>query len=324
LERKIKLLHVLADHKMWSGEALASKLGVTRATVSQWIKQLQQSGMEFNIVKGRGYRLVSPVQLLDKQLLLDSLSPKVRSLLSLVDISVQSPSTNDSAMKAQYPPGKWLLFSTEHQTQGRGRRGRTWESPPCSNLAFSLGYKGHIPMSQLYMSSLIAGYAVASELADCCQVDVKIKWPNDVYINDKKVAGILCELQGSPPDDVLLVIGTGINVFSEPNLTTQGAADVTSLARESRSGFTRTELLARLTDRMISFFYEFEKNGVDWFIKQWSALDLLNGRPIRVLKGDQVFQGVGAGIDESGQLRLKDQSGAVVLFNGGEVSVRWN
>ena len=299
-------------------------MGVTRATVSQWIKLLEKSGMEFNKVKGRGYRLLSPVQMLDYKELLAGLSPEVRNRLSQVDISVQSPSTNDTAIKANYEPGKWKLFTTEHQTQGRGRRGRSWENPPCSNLAFSLGYKGHIPMPQLYMSSLLVGYAIAAELTESFEVEAKIKWPNDIYVNDCKIAGILCELQGSPPDDVLLVIGVGMNVFSEPELTTQSAAGITSLAQVCGKAFSRTELLARLVDRIVSSFYEFEQQGTSWLLDRWSEMDLLQGRPIKVIKGDQEILGTGAGVDESGQLRLLDDNGSIVLFNGGEVSVRWS
>lgn len=324
MEQKIKLLHVLSDQKIWSGEELASQLGVTRATISQWVKQLESSGMEFNKVKGRGYRLLSPVQMLDYKGLLQALSTEVRGRLSLVDISVQSPSTNDSAMKAQYDSGKWKLFTTEHQTRGRGRRGRVWENPPCSNLAFSLGYRGHIPLSQLYMSSLLVGYAVASELANYCGVEAKIKWPNDIYVNDKKIAGILCELQGSPPDDVLLVVGVGLNVFNKPDLTVKTASDVTSLVQVSDREISRTELLARLVDSIVTRFYEFEQRGTSWLLDEWSGLDLLQNRPITVLRGDQAFNGTGAGVDENGQLRLLDEAGNVVLFNGGEVSVRWS
>lgn len=324
MEQKIKLLAMLADGKLLSGQALADEAGVSRASISQWVNQLELCGLQFNRVKGKGYRLVTPIQFISRQSLLEQLSKEVRCKLATVDVSAEAESTNDIAMKASYTPGEWKLFTTEYQSAGKGRRGRSWISPPCTSLTFSLGLKNSFDLPLLYVSSLVAGIAIASVLRDNLNIDAKIKWPNDVYIGQSKVAGILCELQGRPQDEGLLVIGVGLNVFLQPDVDLRTGIGATSLASETVLPLDRTALLASFVDRLISIFDEVESNGLDWFFGQWADYDLLSGREIRVLKGDQVIEGTADGVDHSGQLRLRTERGDIALFSGGEVSVRWD
>ncbi|TXR51316.1 biotin--[acetyl-CoA-carboxylase] ligase [Reinekea thalattae] len=327
MEQKIRLLSVMSDGALRSGPSLAEELGVTRATVSQWIQALEGLGLEFNKVKGKGYRLCTPVQLLDRQRLVADLTSKATDAsFAVVDVLAQTHSTNSVALDADYKTGRWHLYAAEHQTAGRGRRGRVWQSMPCTNLMFSLGYQASLPMSLIYLSSLIVGYAIADELNQRYQIDAKIKWPNDIYIADKKLAGVLCELKGTPADEVLLVLGVGINLLARPVLASDPNAVVanmpTSLAEVFGGDIDRTSLLAALVSRIVGVMADIDRLGVAWFIEQWSRLDMLQGQPLRLIKGSDCYQGLGRGIDEAGQLRVETEHGEVLLFNGGEVSVR--
>lgn len=311
---------MLQDQEFCSGQELAARLSVSRATISSWVSQLESMGLLFNKVKGRGYRLLSPVQLLDRDIILTALSSEVKSKLSVIDLTVGTESTNKSAMLASYGSGEWKLFSSEYQNSGRGRRGRDWLSPPCTNLLFSLGNKDLFDTDTIYLSSLIVGVALAEELRKCTGQHVMLKWPNDVYIGQKKLAGILCELLGSPLDEATLVIGVGINVFSFPRGTELPA---TSLFNEGVLGIDRNVLLARLAQNIIRTLTEAKANGVADVLARWSKLDLLKGRRVAVVKGENATHGKANGIDRQGQLSVILDNGEINFFNGGEVSVRW-
>jgi BirA family biotin operon repressor/biotin-[acetyl-CoA-carboxylase] ligase len=150
--------------------------------------------------------------------------------------------------------------------------------------------------------------------------EVQVKWPNDLYINGRKLAGILCELQGSPVDEALLVVGIGINIFSKP-------ADVDSpaamLSDHVVGSLDRNELLADISRNIVDRLERAQSGDLAALILQWQDYDYLKDKNVRVLLGEQVVMGVAAGINQKGELLLRHADGSVRSFNGGEVSVRW-
>jgi len=320
LKKYIPLLTLLSSGEFQSGQALADQLSISRATVSSWVTDLEQYGLEINKVKGRGYRLVRPIHMLNAEHVRSLISEGALARLKVVEFVADTDSTNGSALKANYDVGDWKLFSTEYQNQGRGRRGKSWLSPPCNNLLFSLANKDAFGSNVLYMSSIIAGVAIAKALRECTALPVKLKWPNDLYIEDRKLAGILCELQGSPLDESLLVIGVGLNITSFPERVDIKA---TSLLEEKSVTTDRNQLLAILANAIVSEFENAKKNGTEAVVEQWAAFDLIRGRKVSILQGSNSLTGIASGIDDKGQLLLEGADGSLISFNGGEVSVRW-
>jgi BirA family biotin operon repressor/biotin-[acetyl-CoA-carboxylase] ligase len=313
-------LSLLQNQKFVSGQDLSESLNVSRPTISSWIKDLESSGLSINKIRGRGYRLLTPIQLIEQGHVLAQLSSRGRQKFAVIDIVGQTDSTNKNALSSAYHLNDWKLFSAEFQEAGRGRRGKVWQSPPCTNLTFSLGHRAVFDVGVLYLSSLLVGVAVASALERETGLPIKLKWPNDIYCNDKKLAGILCELQGSPIDEATLVIGVGVNVATAPvNID----IPATSLHAETGQLVPRDLLLARLSEAIVDTFTDAKLSGTEPILAAWRARDFLYGRNIRVHQGERVTLGKAQGIDEQGQLIVLDDSGAMRLFNGGEVTIRW-
>jgi BirA family biotin operon repressor/biotin-[acetyl-CoA-carboxylase] ligase len=310
----------MQNQEFVSGQDLSEAFSVSRSTISSWIKDLESSGLSINKIRGRGYRLLTPIQLIEQGQVLAQLSARGRKMFAVIDIVAETDSTNKNALSSAYNLDDWKLFSAEFQQAGRGRRGKVWQSPPCTNLTFSLGHRAVFDVGVLYLSSLLVGVAVASVLEREAGLPVQLKWPNDIYCNDKKLAGILCELQGSPIDEATLVIGVGINVAIAP---TNIDIPATSLYAETGQLLPRDLLLARLSESIVDTFAAAKQFGTEPILAAWRSRDFLHGRNIRIHQGQRISTGKAQGIDEQGQLIVLDDTGALRSFNGGEVSIRW-
>jgi BirA family biotin operon repressor/biotin-[acetyl-CoA-carboxylase] ligase len=319
LKNLLPLLDCLLSNEFVSGEYLSKKFNISRTTVSAWVKQLALYGLTIHSVKGKGYRLVEPLQLLEKNKINSSLKHNTAEKISVIDITAEALSTNQLALSSDYLDDRWKLFTTEYQHSGRGRRGRKWVSPFGKNLLFSLGRKAYWDSRTLYGASIIFGISIAKTLQAYTDAPVRIKWPNDVYIYDNKVAGILCELEGNPTDEALLVAGVGLNLYSSPDLSDK---ETTSLIQHSNIEIDRNHLLSHIASEMISNIGNIESHD-ELFISQWASVDYLYDKTVEVRKGDSVIRGTALGIDAQGQLKLQMDSGEILIFNGGEVSVRW-
>lgn len=318
-------MRLLSRQGFLSGQVLADTLSVSRTTIATWIHDLENYGIEINTVKGRGYRLVSEVDFLNKSILLKQLSSENTIKMKVVDVLSESSSTNAICMQYGFQDGDWKLVATEFQTLGRGRRGRAWESEPFKNLLFSLGHCGTLSSDVLYCSSILAGQSVVKSLSSYFKDEnteqFKVKWPNDIYFNDCKVAGILCELKGSPLDESTLVIGIGMNVLKSPKI--EGYP--TTCLRDCFPGknINRSELLGSIVNGLISTFEHAKSFGTSEALSNWSDFDYLMDRKIKVMRGKDSFNGIARGIDKKGQLVVMDTEGNMHSLNGGEVSVRW-
>lgn len=314
------MIHQLADQVFVSGEDLANQFGVTRATIASWVQDLQYYGLEINKVRGKGYRLANPIDLLDKNRILSAISPQIRSKVGIVDVTLETDSTNETALSAHYNQSLWHLYSTEFQKTGRGRRGRQWLSPLGTSLMFTLSSKRQWSLDVLYLASLLVGLSAAQHLKQHLGKNVQLKWPNDLYLNGLKLGGILCELRGSPQDEALLVIGVGLNVYKAPQGTDRQA---TCLFDCGPAPLDRSVLLAGLSESVIRDLDFAAQQGPAELLSVWDDFDFLKDRDINVLQGEQIISGQALGIDEKGQLKLLCSNGKVQVFNGGEVSVRW-
>ncbi len=320
LKNLIPLILLIKDGKFVSGQKLAEELNVSRATISSWMADLSSFGLDISKITGKGYRLSQPIELLDRSLFLEQLDPFALSKLKVVDILAESDSTNKNALTSEYQLNEWKLIATEFQHAGRGRRGREWISPFGANLLFSLGHKTLWKPETLYLASIISGLAVVDVLRDLLGTNVRLKWPNDVYIGDRKVSGILCELLGSPQDEALLVVGVGLNVYFNPEATDIPS---TKLIDHLHHKINKTTLLAKLTSAIIGKLTKANIEGVDDLQAQWQHVDYLKNKHVVVSQGAKTYSGIARGIDNSGQLMLDIEGGDLKTFNGGEVSVRW-
>lgn len=235
-----------------------------------------------------------------------------------LSVVARTGSTNEDALKAGAsgtPHG--ALFVADEQQAGRGRLGRTWHSPPGQNLYFSLLLRPSADAANLASVTLVAGLAVAEAVARFLPAGVVgIKWPNDVLVGGRKLAGILVEASTMKGRVEHVVVGIGLNVHQ-----TQFAPDIapiaTSIAREAGAAPSRLDVLAAVLERLDARLATFDEQGVGPMLEALRALDVLQGKAIRV----NDVEGTGDGIDESGQLRVRTASGEVALVNAGEVKL---
>lgn len=315
----IRLIELLADGEFHSGADIGSVLGVSRTAVSQYVSGIQALGLDVFRVTGRGYRLVEPLQLLEASkisALLADLGPANLQLQRIVG------SSNDVVRQLplqQKVAGYTVL--AEAQTAGRGRRGKQWQSPFGCNLYLSMYWPLSKGMSAAMGLSLVVGTVLAEALQAAGILGVQVKWPNDVLVDGRKIAGILVELEGQASGDANAIIGVGVNLAMPAWLSAQIDQPWTDLRTVLEARFDRNWWAAELIRRFRQGLDEFEQFGLTPFINRWLQFDCLALQPVNVLMGSQVLEGIAEGIDAQGALLVRRQ-GKLETFHAGEVSLR--
>lgn len=315
-----QLLAYLADGHFHSGQWLAETLGVSRTAIANYIEQLQSLGLDLFKVKGRGYCLAKPLQLLD--------AAEIRRLQSKSAPSVLvqhiTDSTNSQLLQKVaegIPLESGFTLVAEAQTAGRGRRGKAWFSPYGSNLYFSMYWRLEQGIQSAMGLSLVVGIALARLLKSDYQIDAKVKWPNDLYINDQKVAGILVELSSTQIQagcDV--VIGIGLNV-QMPEVSTEHISQPwIDLTTASEQIIDRNLLICRLQTELISLLQLFRDAGFAAFVDEFNTLNQHAGKWV-TLSGAQNVSGVFESVDIHGGVVLRTDKG-LQSYYGGEISLR--
>lgn len=313
------LVRLLSDGQIHSGERLARELGVSRTAVWKQVRRALDAGFEIGTVRGRGYRLTKAVDLLDASTVLEGLAEEFRELISL-QVLDEIDSTNAEILR-QIAAGVTGLPVTiaDGQTLGRGRRGRPWRSPLGENLYLSIGLTFHGGFAALDGLSLVLGVAVAETLEKLGVPGVRLKWPNDIFLPEGKLGGVLVELQGELQEGVVRVVaGIGINVHM--NRADDVDQPWASLALRCPDGtWERNQIASALIRSLLETSAVFSEKGFGAFRDSWQSRDLFEGQRV-VARGGEV-SGVGCGIDGQGNYLVRGEDG-VVAIRAGEVSLR--
>jgi len=312
-----QLIRLLADGQFRSGSELGEALGISRAAIWKRVQRLEEFGLALESVKGKGYRLAQPVDLIDPLSLQATLGDRAQLHYQWV-----TDSTNADALAIEGPVSGPLVFGTECQTAGRGRRGRQWQSPFAANLYFSIRFPVSGGFAALGGLSLAVGVAVAQALQELDPpLPVTLKWPNDLQINGAKVGGVLIELAGEMDGQVDVVIGVGVN----GRMTGHQARDIdqawTDLASELANMPPRTTLAACVLSRLLEMLPHFSQHGFVAFQNDFDRYDAVRGKSVQVQSGDQMILGRAVGVLADGALRVETPDGVREVY-GGEVSLR--
>ncbi|MCA4825653.1 MAG: bifunctional biotin--[acetyl-CoA-carboxylase] ligase/biotin operon repressor BirA [Serratia rubidaea] len=310
----LKLIAILADGDFHSGEQLGEYLGMSRAAVNKHIQTVREWGVDVFTVPGKGYSLPAPIQLLEAQRITALLDEKQVTVLPVVD------STNQYLLDRIASLQSGDACVAEYQQAGRGRRGRQWVSPFGANLYLSMFWRLEQGPAAAIGLSLVIGIVMTEVLQRLGAEKVRVKWPNDLYLNDRKLAGILVELTGKTGDAAQIVIGAGINLAmrdTQSDSINQGWINL----QEAGIAIDRNELAATLLNEMRQSLRQFESEGLSPFIARWRELDNFIDRPVKLLIGEQQILGIARGIDQQGALLL-EQDGVIKPFIGGEISLR--
>lgn len=289
----LKLIALLANGEFHSGEQLGETLGMSRAAINKHIQTLRDWGVDVFTVPGKGYSLPEPIQLLNAKQILGQLDGGSVAVLPVID------STNQYLLDRIGELKSGDACIAEYQQAGRGRRGRKWFSPFGANLYLSIFWRLEQGPAAAIGLSLVIGIVMAEVLRKLGADKVRVKWPNDLYLQDRKLAGILVELTGKTGDAAQIVIGAGINMAMrrvEESVVNQGWITL----QEAGINLDRNTLAAMLIRELRAALELFEQEGLAPYLSRWEKLDNFINRPVKLIIGDKEIFGISRGIDNRG------------------------
>jgi BirA family transcriptional regulator, biotin operon repressor / biotin---[acetyl-CoA-carboxylase] ligase len=316
------ILRLLSDNEFHSGEVIAGTAGISRASVSIALNDVNEAGVTLQKVRGRGYRLLDPVQWLERDSILKHLGSEA-DYFNLEVLDVVDSTSSYLLQRAAKGSGEGSIHvvAAELQTSGRGRRGRRWHSGLGDGLAFSLLWRFQHGASLLSGLSLVIGLAIIRTLESAGVEGAVLKWPNDVLYNMCKLSGILIELHGDMLGPTVAVIGVGINLKLS-NIThariDQGVTDVYSITGETPD---RNRFLAALLISLKRALQDFEREGFRRFKQEWVAHHCCENKLVKLGFPDgSSLEGVIQGVADDGSLLIRTSAG-VQRYNSGEISI---
>ncbi|HOP69383.1 MAG: biotin--[acetyl-CoA-carboxylase] ligase [Dethiobacteria bacterium] len=294
-----------------SGEELAGRLNISRAAVWKHIRHLRREGYQIEALPRRGYLLEEEPDRLDASLL------TAEKLFYYT--TVDSTNAVLRRMAEEGAPHETMVIA-EEQRAGRGRRGRRWLSPPGKGLYFSLLLRpAGVAPEEAAPITLAAAVALAQQLQRETGLPVRVKWPNDLLVNHRKIGGILTELKGEPDRVEYLVMGIGINVNQEHSDLEELAGRASSLYLEKGEKFPRTPLFLGLRSKLLQGCRQFFLEGFAPFRLSWRQLNATLGRRVTVSWAGGSQEGLAVDLDEQGALLLEDDRGKRHRFTYGEI-----
>jgi BirA family transcriptional regulator, biotin operon repressor / biotin---[acetyl-CoA-carboxylase] ligase len=317
----------LSDGQFHSGEDLARALGVSRSAVWKAVRSLRDLGATLHAVRNRGYRLSKSSEPLAAERIQEKLSPDVRSRVRRLEVAWSVGSTNTVLLSRPNPPsGSSEVMLAEYQTAGRGRRGRAWLAPPGGAICLSLSWTFRDVPADLSALGLVIGVCELRALHRLGVTGGKLKWPNDLLVDERKLGGILIELRAETDGPACVVIGIGLNVaLGAPVLAKIAEAGnaATDLITAGLVEPLRNTVAAALIDSCIGGLLEFEGHGLRPFIDHWRDADALQGKMVDIKGGaGEVTHGLARGVDLHGALLVETPDEGLKKFVSGEVSVR--
>lgn len=310
----LKLIATLADGDFHSGEQLGEQLGMSRAAINKHIQTLRDWGVDVFTVPGKGYSLPEPVQLLNEAFIHSQIGDNSVAVLPVID------STNQYLLDRLNDLKSGDCCVAEYQQAGRGRRGRKWFSPFGANLYLSMYWRLEQGPAAAIGLSLVIGIVLAEVLQSLGADDVRVKWPNDLYLKDRKLAGILVELTGKTGDAAQIVMGAGINLVMR-NVQADDINQGWINLQEAGIAIDRNVLAVQVINELRHSLRIFEQEGLAPFLPRWEKLDNFVHRPVKLIIGDKEIYGTSRGINEQGALLL-EQEGVIKPWVGGEISLR--
>ncbi|HAJ57052.1 MAG TPA: biotin--[acetyl-CoA-carboxylase] ligase [Candidatus Omnitrophica bacterium] len=319
-----KILEFLKKKEEYvSGDHISHRLGISRQALWKHIQELKDDGYDIIAVPHLGYRLISSP---------DRLYPfEIRSHLDTRFVGRQIhyfdivSSTMNMAMElAMSGAPEGAIVVAETQTKGRGRLGRSWVSPKYKGIYVSLILRPNIPPSAAPLLTLLAGVSVCEAIKDFTGLDAQIKWPNDIFIHNKKAGGILTELNAEMDATRFVSMGIGLNVNHDKKIESLHA---TSLKEQKREDVSRVGLLQELLSRIETNYLLFcqpgrqagWQKGTSVIIEKWRNYSLTLGKRVRIAYQKTHLEGEAVDIDADGGLLIRTDTGTVEKVMSGDI-----
>ncbi len=320
---KQKLLHCLKESLgQWiSGEQISNQLGISRTAIWKHINNLKNVGHEIDSAPKKGYCLTRAADLLDPDEIRSLLPTRIMGQPAITFFG-ETDSTNlqAKAMAAQ-GAAEGTVVVADTQTRGRGRRGRTWFSPPGQSIYASIILRPPMAPAQAPQITLMTAVALARTLIETAGLEATIKWPNDILIHGKKIAGILTEISTEMDQVDYVVVGLGINVHTPQEAMPDEIAQIaTSVSIENGTRVTRTELLCALLQQFETCYRQLVQDGFIPIMDQWRRMTDIIGQRVYVDVLNTRYTGVVQAVDDDGVLILKDDKGPIRRIFSGDVT----
>lgn len=306
-----------------SGQQLCEKFQVSRTAVWKVINQLKDEGYQIEAVRNKGYHIVESPDVLTKEELTVQIGNQTKWAGQQIFCFETIDSTNIRARQLgeNHAPHGTLVVS-EQQTAGRGRRGRSWESPVGSSIYMSILLKPDFLPTQAPMLTIVMAYSVAVALRRKTGLDFQIKWPNDIVLNGKKVVGILTEMSTEIDYINHVVIGVGINVNTE-TFPKELCATATSIRKESGTTWKRAKLIGEiLREFEVQYDRFIVEKDLSYLQEAYNAILVNCNREVCILAEKDGYHAIALGIDPKGELLVRKEDGSEEAVYAGEVSVR--
>lgn len=310
---KYKILALLKEKGDYvSGEDLAKVFGVSRAAIWKNISKLKDEGYNIASVSNKGYLLEGYGDILNEF-----------EIGHKCVYKQEVTSTNDVAKElARKGCEDWLVVLADKQVGGKGRLGRVWEAEKGQNIALSVVLRPNISPVEAPQLTLITGIAVARAIKKVCGCEPKIKWPNDIILNGKKIVGILTEISAEIEHINYVVVGIGVNVNQE-KYDGELSKKATSLFIENNKKYRRSDIIRVIIDELSEIYNRFlNENGFACCREEYLALCVNVGKEAKAIYRNKEICGRVIDINKNGELILKTEAGEEVIIYAGEVSLR--
>ncbi|MFA5276168.1 MAG: biotin--[acetyl-CoA-carboxylase] ligase [Candidatus Omnitrophota bacterium] len=311
-----KILEYLSNKDDYvSGDAISARLGISRQALWKHIQELRDAGYDIVAVPHLGYRLKeAPDRLFEFEVTRNLGTKFVGKKIYYFD-SVAS--TMNEALKLGITGAQeGTLVLAETQTKGKGRLGRVWFSPKYKGIYMSLILRPKIPPSEASILTLLSAVSVCEAVKKICAVDAQIKWPNDILIGNKKLGGILTELNAETDRVGFISIGIGLNVNNDKKNLILGT---TSLKEHKKEGISRIELLRELLRQLEADYLLFQHKGPASIIARWREYSTTLGRRVKVYTHSKHYEGQALDIESDGSLIIRNDSGLNIKITAGDV-----
>jgi BirA family biotin operon repressor/biotin-[acetyl-CoA-carboxylase] ligase len=319
-----KLLSCLKENRgSWvSGEWLSRRLAVSRAAINKHVQQLKKMGYPVETSTKKGYALGESPDLLLAEEIREGLDTRVFGAQDIICVA-ETDSTNLRAKDLAVggaPEGTAVIAGS--QTAGRGRKGRSWFSPAGGGIYLSLILRPTMPPSEAPVITLMTGVAAAESLFSVTKLDARIKWPNDLLVSGKKIAGILTEISTEMDRIDHVVVGVGVNVnMPRASLPEELRETATSVLIETGMHCARVRLVQAFLEQFETYYRTLQDEGFEPIRKRWKELSDIIGRRISVEMIGKVQTGRAVDVDTDGVLVLEDEQGGLQRIASGDVTI---
>lgn len=325
LDSQEKILCLLQNGKYHSAASVSNKLDIQLSVVQKYLVQLEDSGVLTSVHETNEFKLLENLDLLSARRITNYLSLDSNMPCFEIKVFQSLDSTNKYAREqAEAKTNSGLVVLAEQQTAGRGRRGKRWVSPFASNIYMSIVWDFFRGAKSIQGLSLAVGVGVRRALLQLDIKDVKLKWPNDIFVNNRKLGGILVEIIGDPNNACTVVVGIGLNVTMPESQAVEIDQDWIDLSQISDANISRDQLSAKIIGNIFEVLKDFDEIGFSAYLSEWQSADFLKNKTCMINMSNDSITGTVLGVDNSGALRMRLLSGEEKRFLGGEISVRIN